>query len=198
MQHGLPPHFAEQVHDKLRFIKGLVSQPKQVGAIAPTSAHMARRMAGIANPVSHLPVLELGPGTGVVTRALLERGVVPERIVAIEYSPDFSAHLRREMPGINVLQGCAFNLDKTLGEFATQQYDCAISGLPLLNFAMADRIALLNSVLDRLPAGRPFLQFSYGPAAPIPRGHGPYHVARHGWELRNLPPAQMWVYHRNG
>lgn len=198
MQHGLPPHIAEQVHDKLRFIKGLVSQPKQVGAIAPTSAHMAKRMAGVADPESDLPVLELGPGTGVVTRALLARGVAPERIVAIEYSSDFAVHLRRDMPEISVFQGCAFNLDKTLGDFATQQYDCAISSLPLLNFALADRIALLNQVLDRLPVGRPFLQFCYGPVAPIPRGQGPYTVKRYGWELRNLPPAQMWIYQRHG
>ena len=77
------------------------------------SGHADYTLAGVADPESDLPVLELGPGTGVVTRALLARGVAPERIVAIEYSSDFVVHLRRDMPEISVLQGCAFNLDKT-------------------------------------------------------------------------------------
>lgn len=196
MQYGLAPQIAEHVHDKLRFIKGLVSQPKQVGAIAPTSIFMAKRMASVANPASGLPVLELGPGTGVVTRALLRRGVAPERLVAVEYSSEFSAHLRRDMPDVRVIQGCAFNLNDTLGDLASQHFDCVISGIPLLNFTLAQRVALLEDVLSRVPVGRPFLQFSYGPGAPIPPGHGHYRVERFGWEIRNLPPAQMWIYRR--
>jgi phosphatidylethanolamine/phosphatidyl-N-methylethanolamine N-methyltransferase len=198
MRHRLPIQVAERVNHKLRFFKGLVSQPRTVGAIVPTSVFMAKRMASVANPAAGLPVLELGPGTGVVTRALLRRGVCPDRLVAVEYSPEFCAHLRREMPGVHVVQGDAFNLGESLGKLALTHFDCVISGLPLLNFAMGSRIALLNDVLNRMPAGRPFLQFCYGPAAPIPAGHGHYSVERFGWEFRNLPPAQMWLYRRNG
>ena len=196
MRHSLPQHVAEQVNHKLRFFKGLVSQPKTVGAIVPTSIYMAKRMASVANPASGLPVLELGPGTGVVTRALLRRGIAPEKIFAVEYSSEFCAHLKKAMPKVNLIQGDAFDLDATLGKEGASHFDCVISGLPLLNFSMAKRISLLEDVLNRLPRGRPFLQFSYGPVAPIPSGHGHYSVKRFGWEFRNIPPAQMWMYRR--
>ena len=196
MRHHLPQHVAEQVNHKLRFFKGLVSQPKTVGAIVPTSIYMARRMASVANPASSLPVLELGPGTGVVTRALLRRGIAPKKLVMVEYSPDFCEHLRAEHPDIRLFQGDAFNLDETLGDLRHAHFDCVISGIPLLNFPLEKRVALLEDVLSRIPKGRPFLQFSYGPASPIPSGHGHYTVKRFGWEIRNIPPAQMWMYRR--
>ncbi|MEM9104635.1 MAG: methyltransferase domain-containing protein [Pseudomonadota bacterium] len=196
MQHGLALHIAARVQDKLQFLKGLVNQPKHVGAILPTSAFMAKRMASVANPASGLPVLELGPGTGVVTRALLRRGIAPDRLVAVEYSAEFCAHLRQDMPDVRVIKGCAFNLKETLGQLSSQHFDCVISGIPLLNFSLAERVALLDDVLNRVPVGRPFLQFSYGPGAPIPPGYGHYRIERFGWELRNLPPAQMWIYRR--
>ncbi len=195
MRHHLPQHVADHVNHKLRFIKGLVTQPKTVGAIVPTSIYMAKRMASVANPASGLPVLELGPGTGAVTKALLRRGIAPEKLVTIEYSFEFCAHLRRELPEIKLIQGDAFNLDETLGKHKTH-FDCVISGIPLLNFSLEKRVGLLEDVLNRIPKGRPFLQFSYGPVSPIPAGHGHYSVKRFGWELRNIPPAQMWMYRR--
>ena len=196
MRQYLPQHVAEQVNHKLRFFKGLVTQPKTVGAIVPTSVYMAKRMASVANPASGLPVLELGPGTGVVTRALLKRGIAAENLFAVEYSTEFCAHLRRAVPGLRLIEGDAFDLDATLGADRTTRFDCVISGLPLLNFSPAKRIALLNDVLARIPKGRPFLQFCYGPVAPIPAGRGHYSVKRFGWEFRNIPPAQMWMYRR--
>ncbi|MEX3010888.1 phospholipid N-methyltransferase PmtA [Hoeflea sp. TYP-13] len=196
MRHHLPQHVAEQVNHKLRFFKGLVSQPKTVGAIVPTSVYMAKRMASVANPASGLPVLELGPGTGVVTKALLKRGIAPDNLIAVEYSPEFCRHLRRELPEVKLVRGDAFDLDTTLGSHSSKHFDCVISGIPLLNFSLEKRVALLEDVLNRIPRGRPFLQFSYGPVSPIPPGHGHYSVKRFGWELRNIPPAQMWMYRR--
>ena len=197
MTHDLQQHFAIHVARNLRFLRGLVSEPKSVGAIVPTSVFTARRMADVADPHSDLPVLELGPGTGVLTRALLNRGVAPERIVAVEYSAEFCRHLRRDLPGITVLQGDAFDLDRSLGEqWRHALFDCVVSGLPLLNFKAARRIALIEDALGRIPAGRPVVQFSYGLQSPVPQGGGRYSVTPMGWEIRNIPPARMWLYHR--
>lgn len=196
MRHHLPQHVARHLNRNLRFFKGLVSQPKSVGAIVPTSIYMARRMASVANPASNLPILELGPGTGVVTKALLRRGIEPQNIVAVEYSPEFCKHLAYELPDIQLIQGDAFQLNETLGALKTQHFDCVISGIPLLNFPLEKRIALLEDVLNRIPRGRPMLQFSYGLASPVPVGLGHYSVTRFGWEIRNIPPAQMWMYRR--
>lgn len=196
MPHPLPQNVARHLNRNLRFFKGLVTQPKTVGALVPTSVFMARRMASVANPASSLPVLELGPGTGVVTKALIRRGIVPEKLVSVEYSGQFCKHLKRDFPDIHLIQGDAFNLGKTLGDLAAAHFDCVISGLPLLNFSVDKRLSLLEDALGRIPKGRPFLQFSYGPAAPIPLGRGHYTVERFGWEIRNIPPAQMWLYRR--
>ncbi|MEO4044387.1 phospholipid N-methyltransferase PmtA [Hoeflea sp. CAU 1731] len=193
---NLPRHLTTHLSRNLRFFKGLVSQPKSVGAIVPTSVFMARRMASVASAASGLPVLELGPGTGVVTRALLRRGLPPERIVAVEYSDYFCRLLETEHPEIKVIQGDAFNLDKTLAELGHTRFDCVISGLPLLNFSVGKRIALVEDCLGHIAHGRPMIQFSYGPTSPVPAGRGRYTVERFGVEIRNIPPAQMWIYRR--
>ncbi len=198
MTHRLPQHVFRQVKGNLRFFHGLVTQPKTVGAIVPTSIFMARRMASIANPASALPVLELGPGTGVVTRALLRRGIKPDMLVSLEYSARFCKHLRKEFPDIRVLHGDAFDLDKTLGDLNSAHFDCVVSGLPLLNFSPEQRVALIEDALSRIPKGRPMIQFSYGLTSPVPPGRGHYSVERFGIEIRNIPPAQMWLYRRTG
>ncbi|HEX2147638.1 MAG TPA: rRNA adenine N-6-methyltransferase family protein, partial [Pseudorhizobium sp.] len=84
--------------EEIRFFKGWIDGPKSVGAILPTSSITARRMASVIEPSSGLPVLELGPGTGIITKAILERGVAAQNIVSIEYSTDFFQHLTRTIP----------------------------------------------------------------------------------------------------
>jgi phosphatidylethanolamine/phosphatidyl-N-methylethanolamine N-methyltransferase len=93
---------AEKFDDELKFFKGWIDKPKAVGSIVPTSTIAARRMASVVNPDSGLPVLELGPGTGVITRAILARGVKPENLYSIEYSNDFVRHLTAQFPGVNI------------------------------------------------------------------------------------------------
>ncbi|MHA7969447.1 phospholipid N-methyltransferase PmtA [Rhizobium sp. CAU 1783] len=197
MVRRLKERFEKKFDDEIRFFRGMMQGPKTVGAIAPTSSITARRMASVANPHSGLPVLELGPGTGVITKAILERGVKPKDLVSIEYSEDFYEHLVQAFPGVNFIRGDAFDLKKTLGERADQKFDCVISAVPLLNFPMADRIALLETLLDHIPPGRPVMQISYGPVSPILAKPSSYHIQHYDFVVRNIPPAQLWVYRRN-
>lgn len=120
----------------------------------------------------------------------------PENLWSIEYSPDFVEHLRLNYPGVNVIQGDAFDLDKTLGDKRDTVFDSVISGVPLLNFPVAQRIAYVESLLDRIPAGRPIVQLTYGPLSPVPPGKGNYTVAHFDFIIRNLPPTQLWLYSR--
>lgn len=197
MVRRLKERFEKKFDDEIRFFRGMMQGPKTVGAIAPTSSITARRMASVANPHSGLPVLELGPGTGVITKAILERGVKPKDLVSIEYSEDFYEHLVQAFPGVNFIRGDAFDLKKTLGERADQKFDCVISAVPLLNFPMTDRIALLETLLDHIPPGRPVMQISYGPVSPILAKPSSYHIQHYDFVVRNIPPAQLWVYRRN-
>ena len=182
--------------DELRFFRGWIDHPRITGSIIPTSSITARRMASVVDLGSGLPVLEIGPGTGVITRAILARGVKPENLHAVEYSPNFVRHLRRSFPTVNVIEGDAFDLEATLGDAAPPLFDCAISGLPLLNFSVPTRVAYLNGLLARLPEGRPVVQFTYGPKSPIPPGFGNYTVKHFDFVLRNIPPARLWIYRR--
>ena len=187
---------AEKFDDELKFFKGWIDRPKSVGSIVPTSSITARRMASVVNPKSGLPVLEVGPGTGVITRAILAMGLPPSKLHLVEYSPDFVRHLRRSFPGVNVIEGDAFDIRQALGPDAPPLFDSVVSGVPLLNFPVPQRVAYVESLLDLIPAGRPIMQLTYGPKSPVPPGLGNYTVERFDFVIRNIPPTLLWVYRR--
>lgn len=195
---GLRKAFAEKFDDELKFFKGWIDKPKAVGSIIPTSSFTSRRMASVIDTGSGLPVLELGPGTGVITKAILAHGVKPENLYTIEYSEDFVRHLQKQFAGVNIIQGDAFNLDKTLGDKRGLVFDSIISGVPLLNFPVAQRVSYIEDLLTRIPPGRPIVQLTYGPLSPVPAGKGDYTVEHFDFVLRNIPPTQLWIYRRPG
>jgi phosphatidylethanolamine/phosphatidyl-N-methylethanolamine N-methyltransferase len=188
---------ADRFDEELRFFRGWIDKPKAVGSIVPTSSVTARRMASVITPQSGLPVLELGPGTGVITKAILARGVKPENLYTIEYSEEFVRHLREDFPAVNVIQGDAFDIDRSLGDRKDLVFDTIVSGVPLLNFPIEKRVAYVQDLLDRMPPGRPIVQITYGPLSPVPAGRGDYVVEHLEFIIRNLPPCQLWIYRRH-
>jgi phosphatidylethanolamine/phosphatidyl-N-methylethanolamine N-methyltransferase len=194
--HKLRQSLARRFDEELRFFKGWMDKPRAVGAIVPTSGVTARKMASVVDTSSGLPVLELGAGTGVITKAILQAGVKPENLWSIEYSDDFVRHLRGAYPQVNVIHGDAFDLDKTLGDRRDTMFDSVVSGVPLLNFPVERRVAYVEDLLDRLPAGRPIVQITYGPVSPVPAGRGNYTVEHFDFILRNIPPSRLWIYRR--
>ena len=188
--------FAQRFDDELKFFKGWIDKPKAVGSIIPTSSVTARKMASVIDVRSGLPALEVGPGTGVITRAILRHGVKPQDLYAVEYSHDFVLHLRRNYPGVNVIEGDAFDLDRTLRDMAGVTFDAVVSGVPLLNFPVAMRVKYVESLLDRIPHGRPIVQLTYGPKSPVPPGLGDYTVEKFDFIIRNIPPTVLWIYRR--
>ena len=181
----------------LRFLKSLVTRPRAIGAIAPSSPALARKIAQQVDPDVPGTVLELGPGTGVVTDALVARGIGIERLIAVEFDPDLAKLMRERFPALRVVEGDAFDLDRTLPWDTSGSLAATVSGLPLLNFPPAIRRALILTALARMPAGGPFVQFSYGFTAPVPADHD-ISVEQAGLVLANLPPARIWVYRRAG
>ncbi len=196
MNFRLKERFGKKFDEEIRFFKGWKSNMRAVGSIVPTSGVTARRMASVADPHSSLPVLELGPGTGVITKAILERGIKPERLVSIEFSTDFFNHLSSRFPAVNFINGDAFDLDKTLGTLRDETFDCVISAVPLLNFPMYKRVALIEDLLSRMAPGRPVVQISYGPLSPVIAMPDRYQISHFDFVVRNIPPAQLWVYRK--
>jgi phosphatidylethanolamine/phosphatidyl-N-methylethanolamine N-methyltransferase len=189
------PAPAEVLADNIRFLRALVTRPKNVGAIVPSSRALARAIAARLDPAQHGPVLELGPGTGVITEAILERGIAPERLTLVEYDSDMAASLARRFPKVRVIEGDAFDLPHTLGPLAAHAHSGVVSGLPLLNFPFPRRHSFMEGVCRLLAPGAPIIQFSYGVNAPVsaPPGFG---VRRAALVWANLPPARVWVYRK--
>lgn len=180
-------------NDYLRFLRAWAAKPMVVGAISPSGKALARAMARQVDPASPLPVLELGPGTGPVTAALIEHGIAPERIVALEYDPDFCGLLVERFRGLNVVEGDAYDLAASLPPGLSGPFAAVVSSLPLLTRPAPDRETLVETALDRVRGGG-LIQFSYGLKPPVPAMPGRFTVRRTALVAMNLPPARVWVY----
>lgn len=191
---GLRQRLERKFDEEIRFFKGWQRDKKGVGALLPTSSVTARRMASVIDPDSGLPVLELGAGTGVITKAILERGIRPENLVSIEYASHFCDVLREKFPDVDVRKGDVFELDAVLGDRRKETFDCVISAVPMLSFPLQRRIALMKNLLSRIPRGRPVVQITHGPMSPLPAMPDVYTIAHFDFIVRNLPPAQLWLY----
>jgi len=187
--------FASLMRDEFRFARTFLENPLGVGAVVPSGRALSRKVASFVDPGGTLPVLELGAGTGVLTQALLELGIAPSRIVAVEYDAEFCALLRARFPGIVVIQGDAYDLDATLPPEHAGPFAEVVSGLPLLNKPKPIRRALVLAALDRVVAGGRLIQFSYGLAPGVPADRE-IAVTSSPWVIANFPPARVWLYSR--
>lgn len=178
------------------FISAWVRNPLQVGAIAPSSNRLAGQMAAQVGESSEL-VVELGAGTGAVTRALLNRGIPATRLIAVERDERLAAQLSLQFPRLKVLNGDAGRLRQLLGRRLDRPVDAVVSSLPLLSLPGITRARAVVEAFAILRPGGRFIQFTYGPRPPIPeaaaRSLGVV-GERAGLVLRNLPPAAVWVY----
>jgi phosphatidylethanolamine/phosphatidyl-N-methylethanolamine N-methyltransferase len=181
--------------DEFRFLRSLVIRPRAIGAIAPSSPALARLIAQQVDPAQPGRVLELGPGTGVITEALIARGVAPDRLIAIEADPDLAGLMEQRFAGVRILRADAYDLEHSLAGEPQAPLAAIVSGLPLLNESVSRRQGLLTSVFALLAPGAPFVQFSYRLKPPVPAPAG-VSVTRAALILLNLPPARVWVYRR--
>lgn len=183
-----------RIDDEMRFISCWLQNPLKVGAVSPSGRALARAIAGEVDPHVPGPVVELGPGTGPVTEALVDRGIAPERLVLVEYNPDFCRLLRRRYPGATVIEGDAYALGDALARFVHDPLAAVVSGLPLMTRPLSARVRLLNAAMRMLRPGAPFVQFTYAATAPIPSRKRRYRITSSPRIWMNLPPARVWVY----
>jgi phosphatidylethanolamine/phosphatidyl-N-methylethanolamine N-methyltransferase len=186
----------EGLADRARFLKTLVASPRLTGAVAPSGRALARAMAAAIGAPSQGLVVELGPGTGPVTQALIETQLAPERLVLIEYDPSFCRMLERRFGSVRVIQGDAYDLPSTLASLAGQPIAAVVSSLPLLNQPPPRRAKLIADAFALMGPSGVFVQFTYGLQSPVPREAcaNRYSAIRSRPILRNLPPAFVWTY----
>ncbi|WP_315836456.1 class I SAM-dependent methyltransferase [Bradyrhizobium prioriisuperbiae] len=185
-----------RLDDEVRFLRSWIEKPLHMGAVMPSGKVLARTMARYVDPHSDAPVVELGPGTGAITNALIARGIDQKRLVLVEYNPGFCALLRERYPQATVVQGDAYALRDTLWEVMGQPASAVVSGLPLVTKPMRTRLKLIRDAFVALAPGAPFIQFTYSVAPPIPRSLSGVHTQASERIWMNLPPARVWVYRK--
>lgn len=178
--------------DVLLFFRALASSPRTVGAVAPSGDNLASLITSEITEATG-PVLELGPGTGVFTRALLARGVKETDLTLVEYGSDFMRILQARFPQARVLWMDAAQIishdlfDAPLG--------AVVSGLPLLNLSQTKVAAILSGAFRNLRRGGAFYQFTYGVQCPVAKPELDrlgLKAACMGRVLLNVPPASVY------
>jgi phosphatidylethanolamine/phosphatidyl-N-methylethanolamine N-methyltransferase len=153
-------------------------------------------MAAAAGPLDDGLIVELGPGTGPVTRALLARGVEPQRLLLVEYDHNFCRMLEERFAPVRVVQGDAYDLPRTLASLAGERVSAFVSSLPLLNEPPLRRERMIADAFALMGPAGVFVQFTYGLTSPVPRAFCAGRYSAHSsppiW--LNLPPARVWTY----
>jgi len=171
-----------------------LQKPLQIAAVCPSTDHLADAMAGLVDLARPGHVLELGAGTGSLTRGLLRAGCPPGRLVVFEREERLVAVLRREFDDITAIAGDATELEHHLRAAGIARLATVVSSLPIKWFPPAAQRAVLQPCLDRLGASGRFLQLTNAFTSPVDierLGIGGREAAR-VW--LNLPPAQIWAY----
>jgi phosphatidylethanolamine/phosphatidyl-N-methylethanolamine N-methyltransferase len=186
-----------RLDDEVRFLRSWIEKPLHMGAVMPSGRVLARTMAQYVEIGSSGPVVELGPGTGAITSALIEHGVDQKRLVLVEYNPGFCALLRDRYPHARVVQGDAYTLRDSLRNVLSAPASAVVSGLPLVTKPMLTRLKLIREAFLALAPGAPFVQFTYSVVPPIPKSLPGVSTEASERIWMNLPPARVWVYRKD-
>jgi len=185
--------------DDLDFFRLWLRQPLKVGAVVPSGRALAKAMAACIDAGAPGAVVELGGGTGAVTRAILAAGVVPADLIVVERVAALCRVIAARFPGVRVLYADARDLDALLREAGVAHVKAVVSGLPLLSMEREACRRILAASFAVLGEAGLFVQFTYGPASPIShetRAALGIVGERAHWVVSNLPPATVWRYRR--
>lgn len=179
------------------FFRYWIRAPLRTGAVLPSGMGLARAMAEQVDFARDGAVVEIGAGTGAVTRALLDWGVPADRLVVVERNAAFCRHLRNKFEDLLVVRGDARYLQSLLARQGVQRVGTVVSSLPLLSLSGTAQQAVLRESFDLLGTAGSYVQFTYGLLSPVDRSlrrslrlRG--RLADRVW--RNLPPASVWCY----
>jgi phosphatidylethanolamine/phosphatidyl-N-methylethanolamine N-methyltransferase len=175
------------------FLRRWIANPLQMGSVAPSAPALCRRVVRHTRCAEGEVVLELGAGTGVISRALLDSGLDPARLVVVEIVPEMARHLRAVLPGTQVIEGDARRLPELLPPALHGRIGTVICGIPLVLLPAAQQRRFIDAI-EAVAPGRGFLHYSYCITSPLPRRRHGLRGRREAWTPLNLPPASVWRY----
>jgi phosphatidylethanolamine/phosphatidyl-N-methylethanolamine N-methyltransferase len=182
-----------QVANPWMFFRRWMANPLQMGSIIPSSPALCRRVAAQIRRAPDEIVLELGAGTGVISRALLDSGLAPDRLFVMEIVPDMADHLRRVLPGVNVIEGDARMLPDLLPARFHGRVGTVVCGIPLVLLPVPEQRRFIDAI-EAVAPGRGFLHYSYCATSPLPSRKHSLSARREAWTPLNFPPASVWRY----
>ena len=195
-------HRVSDAGHRWKFFLHWLRNPLRAAAVAPSGPGLTEAMLAELPPGTRR-VIELGGGTGVFTDRLLDTAhIAPRDLLVLELEPSMHAHLESRFPGVCIVHGDARNLVELAtasGYLHVGPADAVISGLGLLTMDRSLQQEIVSAAFDCLRSGGAFIQFTYGPTPPVDdavRAHLGLHVERRGFVLRNVPPANVFVYRR--
>jgi len=189
MQSPVPQSFGLKL-----FLSRVLRNPRRLGAVAPSSRHLGALLAKYASFDDHSPVVELGGGSGSITRALIRGGIDPARIYVIELEPELANYLKISMPLVNVIQGNATDLPHILPPAIIGKVHRIVSGLPMINIPQVVHGQILESCFRIMAPDGAYLQYTYSPRSSINAKAFQLNKKRLGTVFLNLPPATIWGY----
>ncbi len=175
------------------FFRRWLANPLQMGSIVPSSPTLCARVVAQTRLGPDEAVLELGAGTGVISRALLAAGIPAERLIVVEIVPDMAEHLRRVLPGVRVVQGDARALPELIPPQWHGRIGTVICGIPLVLLALPEQRRFIEAI-EAVAPRRGFLHYSYCATSPLPARKHRLAAKREAWTPRNFPPASVWRY----
>ncbi len=176
------------------FFRQWLRSPKSMGSIIPSSRALARAVAAEVDWKPGSTVVELGGGTGAISKGLIERGIPPSDLLVVELDGDLYNYLRKHLPGVRVVQGDATRLDEILTRCGIDRVSTVISGIPMVNMPLDFKRAIIGQSFKAMNGRGFMLQYSYSPVPPVPARELGIEAELARYVLWNMPPAAVWRY----
>ncbi len=178
------------------FFRRFLAHPVRLATALPSSAAMARMVAGQVDRPDGTYVVELGAGTGAVTRALLDAGIPADRLIAVELDDQMAGFLETEFPAVHVIHGSATEIGRLLPADAKGRVGAVVSGVPVSVLPLRVQHEFVDAVFSILPPGERFIEYTYRLNSPLPMRRLGLVGRRLAMTLRNLVPASVWEFRR--
>lgn len=178
------------------FFQQWLRRPKEMGSITPSSRYFARAIARNVSLTDDQVLLELGAGTGSVTRHLINAGIPAKQIVSVELDPAFQPMLNKIHPDLRVFEGDCTKIDEILAANQIENVGTIVCGIPMVTAPIEFQRTLFGKCFELLPEDGFILQLSYSPFSPIPHKKLGLCASVCEFVLRNIPPAHLWKFER--
>lgn len=179
------------------FFRQWLRSPKSMGSVIPSSRALARAMGRAVRWRPGETVVELGGGTGAISKGLIEAGIPRENLLVIELDGELYQFLREELEGVPVVQGDATRLDEILERQRVTRVSTVISGLPMVGMPESFKRAIVEQSFRAMGDDGLLVQYTYSPVPPIPTRPLGLRARLAAYVLRNVPPAAVWCYTRD-